>query len=93
MHAKALEFSSAEIARYYRFRVPALKQLPDREFWRGPCPIHAGTRDSFAVNPKTGWFRCFSECDRGGSIFDLERELTGVGRATAIMNILRILGR
>ena len=88
-----LNFSPAEIAAYYAERVPELKQPSHREWWRGPCPIHLGLRDSFSVNPTTGSWRCFSACDRSGSIFDLEQLLTGDGRAIAVMNVTRIVGR
>lgn len=82
-----------EVSRYYQVRVPELTQASGREWWRGPCPLHLGARDSFSVNAKTGCWRCFSECDRGGSIFDLEQLLTGAGRAMAVMNVTRIMGR
>ena len=88
-----ITFTPEEISRYYKARVPELQQLPGRAWWRGPCPIHNGARDSFSVNPKTGWWHCFSECDRSGSIFDLEQELSRASRTTAVVNVLRIMGR
>lgn len=74
--------TSAEIAAYYRDRVPALHQ--EGSEWRGPCPIHGGSRDSFVVKPDTGLWYCHSECSAGGSIFLLEEKLTGeTGKAVA----------
>jgi hypothetical protein len=43
---------------------------------RGPCPIHKGERDSFTMNPKTGHWFCHSACGRGGTLSDLESELS-----------------
>ncbi len=74
--------TSAEIATYYRERVPALCQQGGE--WRGPCPIHGGSRDSFVVRPDTGQWYCHSECSAGGSIFNLEERLSGeTGKALA----------
>ena len=67
--------TSAEISSYYRARVPALKQ--DGAEWRGPCPIHNGSRDSFSVVPDTGQWFCHSECATGGNVFTLEEKLGG----------------
>jgi hypothetical protein len=91
--ADGIKFTPDEISAYYKVRVPELKQTPHRAWWRGPCPIHFGLRDSFSVNPTTGWWHCFSDCDHGGSMFDLEQLLTGEGRATALINVARIMGR
>jgi hypothetical protein len=69
--------SPGEIRAYYEVRVPNLKLTETRES-RGPCPIHQGQRDSFALSNETGDWYCHSQCKRGGTIFDLETELTGV---------------
>ena len=82
---------AAQIAQYYRTRVPKLKRHGGRE-WRGPCPIHKGKRDSFAVNQETGVWMCHSECGRGGDIVALEMELTGASREDAIAAIEQIAG-
>lgn len=82
---------TAQIAQYYRTRVPKLKRHGSRE-WRGPCPIHKGKRDSFAVNQETGQWMCHSECGRGGDIVALEMELTGASRDDAIAAIEEISG-
>jgi hypothetical protein len=90
MPDKPIKLSRAAICAYYAERVPELKQTAGVEWWRGPCPIHQGVRDSFAVKAETGRWRCHSECDRGGSIFDLEMAIAGVGFPTAKTNVLRI---
>ena len=85
------EFSPSEVAAYYRARVPKLKQH-GRE-WRGPCPVHNGKRESFAVDPKTGRAYCHSECGRGWDILGLEQELSGVDFKTAKADVFRLVGR
>ncbi len=70
--------------------MPKLKRQ-GRE-WRGPCPIHNGKRDSFAVNPETGQWMCHSECGRGGDMIALEAALTGVSREAAREEIERMTG-
>jgi hypothetical protein len=60
---------------------------------RGPCPIHQGKRDSLAINMETGAWYCHSGCDRGGTIFDFETELTGVNGKAARDAVLATIGR
>lgn len=36
-------------------------------YWRGPCPLHGGKNPSFSVDTETLAWRCFSDCQRGGS--------------------------
>src|ERR1035438_10319185 len=86
-----IEYSAADIARYYAVRMPSLKQRGKE--WRGPCPIHKGTRDSFAVNPGTGMACCHSACGRGWDIIALEEELGGKAFAGAKADVYAILGR
>jgi DNA primase len=69
-------FSPAEVVAYYRVRLPKLNQHGHE--WRGPCPIHGGERDSFAVEAASGRWTCHSECQRGGDILDLEQALAKV---------------
>jgi putative DNA primase/helicase len=46
---------------------------------RGPCPVHNGQRDSFAVNPESGLWHCFSECgDVGGDVFEFLKRKEGL---------------
>jgi DNA primase len=85
-------FDATEIGRYYEIRVPDLKQTTNR-YWRGPCPIHNGERDSFSVDSETGRWYCFSACGSGGSIFDLEMALTDVEFRKAKLRIFRLVGR
>ena len=84
-------FTPREIQRYYTARGLKLKQQ-GREL-RGPCPIHSGERDSFALNPLTGCWYCHSECGHGGSLIGLEMELSGKDYSTALGEVFRIIGR
>jgi CHC2 zinc finger/Toprim domain len=61
--------------------------------WRGPCPIHQGTDDSFAVKPDTGQWYCHSQCGRGGSILDLEMARTEIDFKSARRNVETLIGR
>jgi hypothetical protein len=92
MTDKNISFSVPEVANYYAERVPELKHTSGPE-WRGPCPIHNGERDSFAVDPKTGRWFCHSECGRGGGVIKLEMELAGCDFKTAKAEVYRIIGR
>lgn len=60
---------------YYQSRAPGLVLMGGE--LRGPCPIHNGKRNSFSVNTENGRWRCHSECDKGGYVYELEQELTG----------------
>jgi DNA primase len=70
-------FTRAEVSSYYRSRVPILRQSQAGE-WRSPCLIHKGEGDNFSVNPETGNWFCHSQCGRGGSLIDLEMELSSL---------------
>lgn len=86
-----MSYGQAETSAYYRCRLPKLRQRGGQ--WRGPCPIHNGTRDSFSVNAATGQWMCHSECDRGGSIVDFEMELSGKEFKAAAAAVDEIVGR
>jgi hypothetical protein len=86
-----IEFTLAEVAEYYRVRLPKLKQRGAQ--WRGPCPIHQGKRDSFAVDPKSGRWNCHSTCGRGGDILVLEEALSSADFKAAKAEVFRIVGR
>ena len=85
------ELTPSEISTYYAARMPRLKQR-GRE-WRGPCPIHDGKDDNFAVNAENGTWYCHSACGRGGSTYDLEMALTNADFRTAAHEVRQILGR
>jgi hypothetical protein len=87
-----LTFSSREVASYYGVRVPRLKPARGGER-RGPCPIHGGQDDNFAVKSSTGEWFCFSGCGRGGDIIALEMSLTGADFKTAKAEAFRLVGR
>jgi uncharacterized protein (DUF927 family)/5S rRNA maturation endonuclease (ribonuclease M5) len=87
-----ITFTRAEISLYYASRVPKLKQARGGES-RGPCPIHQGKDDNFAVKLGTGEWFCHSVCGRGGSLIDLEMELSGAGFKTAKAEVFRLMGR
>ena len=86
-----IDFSATEVKAYYAVRVPGLK-LAGAEL-RGPCPIHLGKRDSFAVDPNTGRAYCHSQCGRGWDIIGLEQELTGADFMNARDAIFDLVGR
>ena len=45
----------------------------------GKCPIHKGTnRRQFVVDPHKNVWRCFCDCDRGGSTIELVSQLEGI---------------
>lgn len=92
MGANAIKFTHEEIAAYYAARVQDLKQTDMRE-WRGPCPLHQGEHDNFAVDPPTGLWFCHSQCERGGDIITLEMELTGAHFRRAKTQVFRVIGR
>ncbi len=68
-------FGAAEVAAYIAEQNLDLEQQGDE--WRGACPIHRGSRDSFAMNALNGTWYCHSACQRGGDLFELEALLTG----------------
>jgi putative DNA primase/helicase len=86
-----IELSTIEVKTYYAVRVPNLKQAGSE--WRGPCPVHHGKRDSFAVQPDTGRWFCHSACGRGGDIIELETAITGAEFKAAKAEVYRTIGR
>ena len=54
-----ITFTSGEVSIYYAARAPHLKQAGAE--LRGPCPVHRGKRNSFAVDPNTGQACCHSQ--------------------------------
>ena len=85
-----LVFTPGEIAAYCRARLPKIRQRGTE--WRGPCPVHKGERDSFAVNSKTGLIHCH-RCKRGWNLVTLEMDLTGADFKEAKTQVCRIAGR
>ena len=53
MADSAITFTAGEVSTYFALRVPQLNQRRATE-WRGPCPIHHGKNDNFAVEANTG---------------------------------------
>jgi hypothetical protein len=91
MNKDRIPFNAAEVATYYRTRFPKLSQRGRQ--WRGPCPIHHGRDDNFAVDPASGLWICRSQCGRGADILDLEMSLTGADFKTALAAVYAIVGR
>ena len=85
-------FTKGEIAAFYSALMPALRQTRSHE-WRGPCPVHKGERDSFAVDAETGRAFCHSACDKGWDIISLHQALTGEPFKKAHAEVFRIVGR
>jgi hypothetical protein len=92
MTTSDIRFGRAEVAAYYRVRAPRIRQTSHRE-WRGPCPIHQGKRDSFAIRADSGLWHCHSQCDRGGDILAFEQAITGADFAEARAEVFHIVGR
>jgi hypothetical protein len=90
--AAPVRFTPAEIADYYRARVPGLKKQSGGG-WRAPCPIHQGQDLNFSINTETGQWFCHSQCGRGGDLFDLEEALHGGDFPTRKAEIFRLVGR
>ena len=85
------DFTPSEVSVYYAARAPKVRQHGHE--WRGPCRIHGGTGDNFSVNAETGMWYCHSQCGRGGSMFDLEMELTNMDFPSAANEVRRVVGR
>jgi len=87
-----IAFTASEVTDYYSARVPKLKQARRGER-RGPCPIHGGKDDNFAVDPETGRWFCHSTCGRGGDILELEEALAGGDFPARKAEVFRLVGR
>jgi putative DNA primase/helicase len=85
------ELTSSEVSVYYGIRLSDLKRHGPQ--WRGPCPIHRGDDDNFAVDPEAGTWFCHSQCGRGGDVFSLEAALNGIDAASARNAVLALVGR
>src|SRR5262249_55597475 len=85
-------FNRSEVSTYCSLRIPKIKQTGAGE-WRGPCPIHAGKNDSFAIDSETGQAFCHSKCGRGWNLLQLEQELTKAGFKTAMATVFQLVGR
>lgn len=85
------DLTPSEISEYYRVRVPGLEQRGPE--WRARCPVHNGKDPNFSVNAETGLWSCHSQCNRGGSIYDLEMALTNADFRDAAREVRRIVGR
>ena len=87
----SVDFTPSDVAAYYRARLPQLNQRGPE--WRGPCPVHGGKRDSFAVDPKTGRAFCHSKCSEGWDVLGLEQVLKSGDFRAAKAEVFRIIGR
>jgi len=85
------ELSPAEVSIYYAKRHPDMVQRGSE--WRCWCPRHKGKGPNFAVNAETGLWCCHSQCNCGGSVYDLEMALTNADFPTAAREVRRIIGR
>src|SRR5690242_10689768 len=92
LNSATIRFTEGEVSGYYSIRVPHLKRRPAAE-WRGPCPIHDGKDDNFAVESGTGRWFCHSVCGRGGDILELEQALTGRDFPICKAEVFRLVGR
>jgi hypothetical protein len=87
-----IQFTQDEVRRYISIRVPSLPAKSTSGERRGPCPIHGGKSENFAIANNGAWF-CHSKCGRGGDIFELEKSLTGADFKEAKAQVFEIVGR
>lgn len=87
-----LALTPEEVAAYYRSRVPGVRQSAKSE-WRGPCPIHNGDGENFAVDSDTGRWYCHSQCQCGGDVYSLEMRLSGCDFPEALETVHEIVNR
>ena len=85
-------FTKGEITAYYAARLPTLRRTDAKE-WRGPCPVHQGKDDNFAVEAATGRAFCFSGCSTGWDIIGLHQALSGQSFPVARAEVYSIVGR
>lgn len=86
-----IEFRAEEVSRYYEVRLPDLNQRGAQ--WRCACPIHLGQGENFSVEPDLEHWYCFSKCQRGGDIIELQMRLNNSDFKTAKAEVFRIIGR
>src|SRR5262245_48222113 len=85
------KFTPGEVSRFYSALLPKLNQRGKE--WRGPCPVHRGERDSFAVDAETGRAFCHSTCSRGWDMIGLQQKLSGQSFAKAKAEVHQVVGR
>jgi hypothetical protein len=87
---RMISFTPGQIRTYWAARAKLRKVGAEL---RGPCPIHKGKRDSFAVNIETGQACCHSECGgQGWDIVGFEQLYSACDFQAALVNIEAILG-
>jgi predicted P-loop ATPase len=91
MSPEAISFTPHQVRAYFQARIPKAK-LSGGE-WRIPCPIHKGTRESFAVDPASGRWFCHSECQAGGDILELEQRLFGSDFKSAKRSVFELVNQ
>lgn len=69
-HFQAHDVLAAMTGRYGDFYSQYTPLKPISGELRGPCPLHGGQGQNFAVNPETGLWHCFTQCQGGGDVFD-----------------------
>lgn len=86
-----IEFSPSEVSRVIPVLFPHLKKSGAE--LRGPCKLHGGKNDSFALNPNLGLWDCKSKCGRGGDLITYQMEITGQDFKAAKAALYDIVGR
>jgi hypothetical protein len=86
------DFTPSEIWAYYAPLLGNLQRGGQREY-RGPCPVHKGCHNNFAIDIETGLCYCFSKCNRGWDIFGLDQALFGGDLKTACKRVFAAAGR
>ena len=86
-----INLSPQEVRAYYAHQLSNLSQRGHE--WRGPCPVHGGKRDSFAVQSETGRAYCHSACGRGWDVPAFEQAISNCDFPVAVQHISQIIGR
>jgi KaiC/GvpD/RAD55 family RecA-like ATPase len=87
-----MEFTRSEVRAYYTSRFPNIAWGSSKEI-RTACPVHGGSRPSFAIDTETGLAHCFSSCSKGWDMLGLEMELQASKFPAAKRSVFRIIGR
>lgn len=86
-----MTFSQEEVEEYYKHRLTDWKLVGGK--WRAPCPIHSGEGLNFAVDLKTGFAICHSQCGRGWDMISFEQEISGIDFIRAKERVFEMVGR
>ena len=79
-----------KLLKYYG--VDKYYESPNKEYIRCKCPIHHGNNPTaFVLNTKNKLWYCHSDCQNGGTIFDLVEKLENISFLQAVNKIAEIM--